>query len=89
MGFILTIIIGGFAGWVASKIMHTDQQQGLGLNIVAGVLGALLFNWLIAPLLGYPAVLDRLDLAGFLFAVLGACLVILVVRFMANGTRRV
>ena len=34
------IIIGGFAGWIASKIMKTDAQQGILLNIVVGVVGA-------------------------------------------------
>ena len=34
MGIIGWIIIGGLAGWVASKIMKTDAQQGIILNIV-------------------------------------------------------
>ena len=36
------VIFGGIAGWIASKIMKTDAQQGIGLNIVVGVVGGLL-----------------------------------------------
>jgi len=36
------IIIGGLAGWVAGKIMGTDEQQGLFLNIVVGIFGGLI-----------------------------------------------
>jgi uncharacterized membrane protein YeaQ/YmgE (transglycosylase-associated protein family) len=41
-GWIAYIIIGGIAGWIASKIMKTDAQQGFLLNIVVGIVGALL-----------------------------------------------
>ena len=38
MTWILIIAIGGILGWVASKIMRTDAQQGVFLNIVVGVI---------------------------------------------------
>ena len=41
VGWLAYIIIGGIAGWIASKIMGTDKQQGILLNIVVGVVGAL------------------------------------------------
>jgi uncharacterized membrane protein YeaQ/YmgE (transglycosylase-associated protein family) len=40
VGWVAYIIIGGIAGWIASKIMKTDEQQGILLNIVVGVVGA-------------------------------------------------
>ncbi|HZA09639.1 GlsB/YeaQ/YmgE family stress response membrane protein [Mycobacterium sp.] len=40
IGWIGYIIIGGIAGWIASKIMGTDKQMGILLNIVVGVVGA-------------------------------------------------
>ncbi|GAA5048733.1 GlsB/YeaQ/YmgE family stress response membrane protein [Nocardia callitridis] len=50
LGIIGWIIIGGIAGWIASKIMKTDAQQGIILNVVVGVvgglLGGLLLGWL-------------------------------------------
>lgn len=45
IGIVAWIIIGGLAGWIASKIKGTDAQQGLLLNIVVGVIGGLLGGW--------------------------------------------
>jgi uncharacterized membrane protein YeaQ/YmgE (transglycosylase-associated protein family) len=42
VGWIGYIIIGGIAGWIASKIMGTDKQMGIMLNVVVGVAGALI-----------------------------------------------
>src|SRR5689334_12445059 len=47
IGIIAWIIIGGLAGWIASKIMKPDAQQGIILNIVVGVIGGLLGGWLL------------------------------------------
>lgn len=48
MNFLLFIVLGGIAGWLASIIMHTNARQGVFLNIVVGIIGAflggLLFN---------------------------------------------
>jgi uncharacterized membrane protein YeaQ/YmgE (transglycosylase-associated protein family) len=52
MNFILWLIIGGILGWIASLIMGTDEQQGVFLNIVVGVIGALLAGFLLTPLFG-------------------------------------
>jgi uncharacterized membrane protein YeaQ/YmgE (transglycosylase-associated protein family) len=46
MGILLWIIFGGLVGWIASVIMATDSQQGLLLNIVVGVIGAMIGGWL-------------------------------------------
>jgi len=40
MGILAWVVLGGVAGWIASKIMHTDARQGIVLNIVVGVVGA-------------------------------------------------
>ncbi|MEU4316237.1 GlsB/YeaQ/YmgE family stress response membrane protein [Nocardia sp. NPDC024068] len=47
LGIIGWIIIGGIAGWLASKFMKTDAQQGILLNIVVGVVGGLLGGFLL------------------------------------------
>lgn len=47
LGIIGWIIIGGIAGWLASKVMKTDAQQGILLNIVVGVVGGLLGGFLL------------------------------------------
>lgn len=40
MNFIAWIILGGIAGWIASKIAKTDKSQGILLNIIVGIIGA-------------------------------------------------
>jgi uncharacterized membrane protein YeaQ/YmgE (transglycosylase-associated protein family) len=52
MNLILWLIVGGLIGWIASLIMHTDAQQGIFLNVVVGIVGALLAGFLLAPLFG-------------------------------------
>ena len=52
MNFILWLIIGGILGWIASIIMHTNAQQGIVLNIVVGIIGAMVAGFLLTPLFG-------------------------------------
>ena len=47
MNFILWILIGGILGWIASIIMHTNAQQGLLLNIIVGIVGALVAGFVL------------------------------------------
>ncbi len=51
VGWIAAIIIGIFAGWVAEKILRRDD--GLLMNLAAGLIGGLLGKWLIVDLLGF------------------------------------
>ncbi len=73
-GWIMTIILGGLAGWIAEKVMKFDT--GLIMNIALGIVGALLGNWLLA--------LAGIILGGLLgqliVAVAGACILILAYR---------
>ncbi|WP_408068671.1 GlsB/YeaQ/YmgE family stress response membrane protein [Williamsia herbipolensis] len=48
VGIIGYIIIGGLAGWIASKFMGTDAQMGIVLNVVVGVIGAFLGGFLLS-----------------------------------------
>ena len=52
MTWLLIIIIGGILGWLASIVMRTDAQQGILLNIVVGIVGAILGGLLLSPLIG-------------------------------------
>ena len=46
MGLIVSIVVGGIVGWVASIIMKTDAQMGILANIAVGILGSMLGHWL-------------------------------------------
>lgn len=86
---LLTIVIlGGLAGWLASKLMKTDGEMGVFANVVVGIVGAFLANVLLAPLLGVSAVLDRLTVEGFLLAVAGAVLLLALVNLFTRRRLR-
>jgi len=78
MGIILWIIFGGLAGWVASMIMKTNDQQGMILNIVVGIIGAIIGGWVMS-FFGKSEVMG-FNLPSFLVALLGACILIAIVR---------
>ena len=71
VGWIMTVIIGGLAGWIAEKIMNTDH--GLLTNIILGILGAVVLNLLLEWIFGWEAVGW---IANLFIAVIGACLLI-------------
>ncbi|MBP6866343.1 MAG: GlsB/YeaQ/YmgE family stress response membrane protein [Candidatus Pacebacteria bacterium] len=83
MGIILWIIFGGLVGWVASLIMKTDAQQGIMLNIVVGIVGAVLGGWIMSGL-GEQGV-RGFSLYSFLVALLGAVVLIFIVRAVRRG----
>ena len=78
MGFIWSIILGGLAGWIASKIMKTDAQMGVLANVIVGVVGSMLGFW-VAGLLGFAA---YGMIARSVVAVAGAALLIAILKGM-------
>ncbi len=89
MNFIIWLIVGGLIGWVASMIMKTDGQQGIILNVVVGVVGALLGGWLLAPLFGTGTVNSGdFSLAGLGVSLLGAIILLAIVNLFRRGSAR-
>jgi len=76
MGFLGWIVLGGLAGWVATII--TKEDGGLLKNIVLGIIGALVGGGLVSLLGGSD--ITGFNLYSFAVAVLGAILVISIVR---------
>jgi uncharacterized membrane protein YeaQ/YmgE (transglycosylase-associated protein family) len=74
MDWIISLIIGGIVGWLASIIMKTNAQMGLIANILVGVVGGALGFW-IAGLLGVAA---TGGIVRFLVALVGAVLLIFI-----------
>lgn len=81
-GWFAWIIIGGLAGWVASKIMGTDKSQGIILNVVVGCIG----GWLG----GYVLRLFDVQTGSlgwfltFVTALVGACILLFIVKLVTG-----
>jgi len=89
MNFIIWIVIGGILGWLASLVMRTDAQQGLLLNIVVGIIGALLGGWLLAPLFGTGTINQNdFSVSSLLVSFLGAVILLAIVNLFRRGTPR-
>lgn len=89
MTFILIIIIGGLLGWAASKVMRTDAQQGIFLNIVVGIVGAILAGFLITPLIGgAPITSGAFDIRSLIASFLGAVLLLGLINLFRRGRVR-
>jgi uncharacterized membrane protein YeaQ/YmgE (transglycosylase-associated protein family) len=89
MGLIVLLIVGGLIGWVASLIMRTDGQQGIFLNIVVGIVGALLAGFLLTPLIGgAPITSGVISVQSVLVSLLGAVVLLAIINFFRRGTVR-
>ncbi len=77
IGWIGSLIIGALAGWIAEKIMKSDQT--LLMNMVLGIVGALVLNWLLIAIIG--ATLGGW-IGQLIVAAAGACLLIFVARLI-------
>lgn len=74
MNWIISLIIGGIVGWLASIVMKTNAQMGWIANVAVGVVGSMLGYW-IAGLLGFAAMGG---IARFIVALGGAVLLIFI-----------
>lgn len=88
MGLIILLVVGGVLGWLASMVMRTDAQQGIFLNIVVGVVGALLAGWFISPLVGIGTINGGLSIGSFLVSLLGAVVLLAIVNLFTRGRAR-
>jgi uncharacterized membrane protein YeaQ/YmgE (transglycosylase-associated protein family) len=79
------IIIGGLAGWIASKIMKTDASMGIVLNIVVGIIGAIIGGWLISWI--FNADPEIFSFGGLLTAILGSVILLAIVKLFTGGRR--
>ncbi|WP_342118328.1 GlsB/YeaQ/YmgE family stress response membrane protein [Pseudoduganella sp. OTU4001] len=89
MNFIIWIVIGGVLGWLASLVMKTDAQQGVFLNVVVGIVGALLGGWLLSPLFGAGTInTDDFSALSLGVSFLGAVVLLAIVNLVFRGRVR-
>lgn len=88
MGIIIWLIVGGIVGWLASIIMRTDGQQGILLNVIVGIVGALIAGFVVSPMLGIGTINEGISIATFLVSLVGAVILLAIVNLFRRGSVR-
>lgn len=83
MNIIIWLIVGGVVGWLASLVMRTDGQQGILLNIVVGIVGAV-----IAAFLFGAGINQAITVTTFLYSLIGAIILLAIVNLVRRGSVR-
>lgn len=82
---IIWLVVGGICGWLASLIMRTDAQQGIVLNIVVGIVGAVIAGLV----LGKGNINNNgISIETFLWSLVGAIILLAIVNLIRRGTVR-
>ena len=84
-GWIAWIIIGGIAGVIAKLLMPGRDPGGCIVTILLGIAGALLAGWL-GHVIGWYRPGEG---AGFIAAIVGAIIILVIYRLVAGGRRRI
>jgi uncharacterized membrane protein YeaQ/YmgE (transglycosylase-associated protein family) len=89
MSVIVWLLVGGVIGWVASLVMKTDNQQGILLNVVVGIVGAVVAGWVISPLIGAGTINQgNFSLLSLVVSFVGAVILLAVVNLFRRGALR-
>jgi uncharacterized membrane protein YeaQ/YmgE (transglycosylase-associated protein family) len=82
MNVVVWLVIGGVIGWVASLVMGTDGRQGIVLNVVVGIVGAVLGGWFFSGVLGGGSTINQGDFSvnGLIVSLIGAVVLLAVVK---------
>lgn len=81
--WIVVILAGAFIGWIASLIMKTDAQMGALANIVVGLIGAAIGRF-VAQLMGVAPQGTNFSIGGLAFGVLGACILLAILKMVTG-----
>lgn len=80
MGIFVWLLIGGIVGWIASMIMKTNDQQGIILNVVVGIVGAVIGGWLIGPMVGAGSINTDITAMSFAVSLVGAIILLALLK---------
>ncbi len=90
LGFILWILMGALVGWLASMVMRTNAQQGILLDIVVGIIGAIIGGALF-QFLGFSGSninTSGLSLYSLIVSFIGAVILLGIVNLVRRGSVR-
>lgn len=85
MGWIVALIVGGVAGWLASLVMNRDASMGIFWNIVVGCIGSVVGNMIVGPLLGITGSVQEFSPTGLGVAVVGAVVLLGILNLIQRG----
>lgn len=88
MGWIIALIVGGVAGWLASLVMNRDASMGIFWNIVVGCVGSVVGNLIAGPLLGISGSVQEFSITGLIVAVVGAVVLLGIINLIQRGKVR-
>ena len=83
MAIIIWLVVGGICGWLASLVMRTDAQQGIILNVVVGIIGAVISGLIFGVNMNAGITVES-----FLYALIGAIILLAIVNLVRRGTVR-
>ena len=86
--FLGWIVFGGIAGWLASIVTGRNRQQGCLMNIIVGIVGAFIgglgYSLISGGGLDFGFAFSPTSLVGFVVAVVGAVVLLVVVNFFTR-----
>lgn len=90
INLILWLLFGALIGWLASIVMRTDAQQGALLNIVVGIVGAMVGGWIFQLIGGPGGTINQGDfsLGSLLVSFIGAVVLLAIVNLFRRGAVR-
>lgn len=80
MNLIIYLIAGAIVGYIASRIMNTNSQQGVLLDIIVGVVGAFLAGTFLSPIFGVGTINDAITIPTMLVTLLGSVVLLWIVK---------
>jgi uncharacterized membrane protein YeaQ/YmgE (transglycosylase-associated protein family) len=88
MGWIVALVVGGVAGWLASLVMNRDASMGIFWNVVVGCVGSVVGNMIVGPVLGITGSVQEFSLTGLGVAVVGAVVLLGILNLIQRGRVR-
>lgn len=85
MNILIYLIAAAVIGWIATSVMRDNSN--LLMNIIIAVIGAFLAGWFLSPLFGIGTINDAITLPTMLVTLLGAIILIAIVRLFRGGRR--
>ena len=87
MNIIVWLIVGGIVGWVAGLLMRSSH--GLLMNIVIGIVGAVLGGWLLGAMVGGGTINSGdFSVGGIVVSLMGALVLLALVNVLRRGSAR-